>query len=489
LISCFAIRAAQCAAVWGFGWQVGLLAGLLQFVAAPLSLTGSFIRLFTNLSDCIIHYALNALVLLACAPLLAASPWQFRVKINMVFVIAFFVIDFALNMFVYFRTAESWSAGRLAKHIAYGTFNTKTYFVVVLGCSYGLEFDLLVIVLASLLTWGVSKTGVQQSLLSMFGWPCFPITFYVEHRIGHMPRVYPHAHKMHHYLHDSTSFDAHIYGSGLNEEYFWILAETLPCLLCPGLFPYFLNGTTLHSSWTNKGAHSRTADGVDLSTTGCFDEDNFHADHHTWHRANFGSSTSPLIDFYFGTACPGLKGANGRLYNIHTDSHDSSLLRVLITDAGATSCRLPRESDPALKSGDSRTEAADAQHCSAVAVAENWRSRVVSLKEIQGKRTADAGGPWVALHGAVFDLSTFQKIHPGGAQVLQMYAGTDATKTFDEIGHSEKAKMMAKKRLIGVLEGQQPSDFVADFMAMNPQAYKAQPPTLVSSLASIRQRH
>ena len=31
---------------------------------------------------------------------------------------------------------------------------------------------------------------------------------------GHLPRVYEEAHKFHHYLHGSTAFDAHIYGSG-----------------------------------------------------------------------------------------------------------------------------------------------------------------------------------------------------------------------------------------------------------------------------------
>lgn len=207
---------------------------------------------------------------------------------------------------------------------------------------------------------------------------------------------------------------------------------------------------------------------MDLSTTGCFDEDNFHADHHTWHRANFGSSTAPLIDFYFGTACPGLKGANGRLYAIHSDSQDSNSLRVHITEAGSTSCRIPHESDASHKSIDVHPAVAVDHEGSSGAEAGDWRSRLVNLKELQEKRSVDAGGLWVALHGAVFDLSAFQRIHPGGAQVLQMYAGTDATKTFDEIGHSEKAKLMAKKRLVGILEGHQPDDFVADFMAAEP---------------------
>ena len=33
-----------------------------------------------------------------------------------------------------------------------------------------------------------------------------------------------------------------------------------------------------------------------------FDHDNFHADHHILHAANFGDGFAPLLDFYFGTA-------------------------------------------------------------------------------------------------------------------------------------------------------------------------------------------
>merc|ERR1712150_236109 len=78
--------------------------------------------------------------------------------------------------------------------------------------------------------------------------------------------------------------------------------------------------------------------------------------------------------------------------------------------------------------------------------------RVISHEELQ-----DRGGRtdiiWVAVQGAVFDLTNFKHIHPGGPEVLKMYSGTDATKAFEEVGHSDKAKLMARKRLIGVLEG------------------------------------
>ncbi|CAK0842889.1 unnamed protein product [Prorocentrum cordatum] len=360
LIGSFAVRAFQCAVVWQCGWKLGLPAGLLQFVVAPLSLTGSLIRLCTNISDCVFHYLLNliAVLLVSAVPALPSTSLNF----GMPFVVLFFAIDFLLNLFVYWRTSEAFGPRRLCMHILYGTFNTKTYFVVVLGCLHREEFNIAVVLLTGLLSYVAQEWSLGKRLLDAIRWPCFPVCFYRtdwrrsdkgrggEHRVGHMPIVYQHAHKMHHYLHDSTPFDAHIYGSGMNEEFFWILAETLPCLLAPGVFfPYFLNPVTLWISWTNKGAHARTAEGVTVDTAGCFDEDlralgrawlaavlplgqtrdNFHADHHTLHRTNFGSSTGVLLDFYFGTAGPTTKGSAGMAYAVGPDPSDET--RVLVT--------------------------------------------------------------------------------------------------------------------------------------------------------------
>mmetsp|Transcript_23754 Transcript_23754/g.51896 ORF Transcript_23754/g.51896 Transcript_23754/m.51896 type:complete len:565 (+) Transcript_23754:53-1747(+) len=471
--ACFAVRALQCFIVWTSGATLGLLAGLLQFVVAPLSLTSSFIRLFTNFSDCLIHYALNFAAILLLAPILPyvrRLPITTTFAISPLFVVAFFVIDFFLNLLVYVRTAERWTATRLLKHIVYGTFNTKTYFVVVLGCLYELEFDIVVVVATSIMAKYFMEWGFQSKLLNFLGWPNFCITFYVEHRIGHMPRVYQHAHKMHHYLHDSTAFDAHIYGSGLNEEFFWILAETLPCLLFPnsGVFPYWMNLIVLYISWTNKGAHSRTASSVTTDTFGCFDEDNFHADHHTWHRANFGSSTAPFIDFYFGTACPGLKGANGVVYDFYADADDKDKLWVRLSKPSnrEQECRSVQDAATTNKEDDGSVvlvgkARALEQGPHEAEVAEDPSRRSISRAELAVHKE----GPWVAIHGGVFDLSSFKTIHPGGAEVLKMYGGTDATKPFDEVGHSQKAKLMGKRRLVGLLDGSPPTGFVQEWLS------------------------
>eukprot|EP00931_Biecheleriopsis_adriatica_P100989 TRINITY_DN76218_c0_g1_i1.p1 TRINITY_DN76218_c0_g1~~TRINITY_DN76218_c0_g1_i1.p1 ORF type:complete len:610 (+),score=105.65 TRINITY_DN76218_c0_g1_i1:76-1830(+) len=463
LAASFAVRALQCLAVFSAGWHVGLTMGLLQFVVAPLSLTGSFIRLLTNVSDCVLHYSCSALAALALAGatlLLKAATGAYltlptvTITIGSRFLLAFFSIDFILNVVVHLNTSESFGLRRMAVHVIYGTFNTKTYFLVVLGCLLQYQLDIGLLLLASGLTMAARKYGVFDRALKLLGWPCFSVCFYVEHRIGHLPIVYQNAHKMHHYLHDSTAFDAHVYGSGMNEEFFWILAETLPCLLFPALFfPYFLNLETLWSSWTNKGAHTRTADGVGLETFGCFDEDNFHADHHTLHRANYGSSLGVLLDFYFGTEGSGTRGSTGLVYIRKAGVDGASTIDLRIERAVGEN-RAPRVPTP---------DQEDEKHglpgpCTS-------SLRVVSKQELASKSSVEAGGIWIALNGAVFDLTKFHVAHPGGSHVILRHAGTDASSVFAEIGHSPQAKAMAAKRLIGHLEGQAPNGFVAELLA------------------------
>ncbi|OLP97350.1 Vacuolar protein sorting-associated protein 26 [Symbiodinium microadriaticum] len=288
-----------------------------------------------------------------------------------------------------------------------------------------------------LIAHALRQKGLYKQLLQASGWPCFPVCFYVEHRIGHLPVVYQHAHKMHHYLHDSTAFDAHIYGSGMNEEFFWILAETLPCLLAPSFFfPYFLNFDTLYSSWTNKSCHTRTADEKEY---GFCDEANFHADHHTLHRANFGSSQGILLDVYFGTAGANTRGAAGLTYERKEHPSDPEKFVIRIERAEGSLRVASAAAAPAV------TQDNVDEHTLASS------ERVVSQAELESKTTEEEG-IWIAIDGDVLDVTAFHKRHPGGSDILLQYAGADATSIFKEVGHSQKAKAMALKRRIGRLK-------------------------------------
>eukprot|EP00421_Protoceratium_reticulatum_P006861 CAMPEP_0168363316 /NCGR_PEP_ID=MMETSP0228-20121227/3627_1 /TAXON_ID=133427 /ORGANISM="Protoceratium reticulatum, Strain CCCM 535 (=CCMP 1889)" /LENGTH=587 /DNA_ID=CAMNT_0008376037 /DNA_START=184 /DNA_END=1947 /DNA_ORIENTATION=+ len=537
LIGSWIARILQCYVAWSYSWFWALGAGFAQFLAAPLSFTSSLVRLLTNLSDCILHYAINGLmvfVVLYAAPAAGVSLFgTYKIKFGITYVVSFFVVDFIANLYHYLATSERFGCGRLLTHILYGSFNTKTYFVVVLGCVFGLEVDLGIWLATGALQWSVMEKGYGEKLLRRVSWPSFFITFYVEHRIGHCPIVYSHAHKMHHYLHDSTAFDAHIYGSGMNEEYFWICAEVLPCVLSKGLlFPYFFNLYTLYVSWTNKSGHTR--DDLDRSVVpwGC-DADNFHADHHTFHRANFGTALNPMLDFYFGTQSSITKRVNGRSWQLLPGGQDLDDVRYLpefgndgqrllqlesgsqsykviaaggiayrsspnmdchhpVNDGpklndvvngelsgGWLTVRVPQfvlrvapmaverrlkqaELDAALAAAGTDDVERSSASVSRVQDPADWRSRVISGQELAQMTGHDQSPLWVALCGAVFDLTAFQRLHPGGAAVLRQYAGTDSTQTYAEVAHPDRAKKWAMKYVIGRFEGASLEGFVAE---------------------------
>ena len=319
LIGSWLVRIVWVIAVWIFGSKA-LLVGLLQFVVAPMSFAVCLLRFGTNASDAILHYSINIMVGLTIQQFTSWLPFcSMTFTISRNFIIFFFVFDFILNLFVYVQVSDTFEPRRLLKHIAYGSFNTKTYFLIVLGCLYGQEINVMSYCLIGLLTLCITRTGLKAKLWGWLRLPSFPVLFYVEHRIGHCPVVYLHAHKMHHYLHDTTSFDAHIYGSGMNEEFFWILAEIVPCLLCPTVcIPYFLNLETLYFSWQNKGGHTRTSK-ENKNKFGDYDYDNWHADHHTYHSANYGSAYAVVLDFYFGTQGKRTKGAWNMKYTMKVE--------------------------------------------------------------------------------------------------------------------------------------------------------------------------
>ncbi len=47
---------------------------------------------------------------------------------------------------------------------------------------------------------------------------------------------------------------------------------------------------------------------------------------------------------------------------------------------------------------------------------------------------------WVAVHGKVYDATSFVSEHPGGEEVLMDVGGQDATEAFEDVGHSDEAR-------------------------------------------------
>ncbi|XP_008566107.1 PREDICTED: cytochrome b5 type B [Galeopterus variegatus] len=56
---------------------------------------------------------------------------------------------------------------------------------------------------------------------------------------------------------------------------------------------------------------------------------------------------------------------------------------------------------------------------------------------------------WLVIHGRVYDITRFLNEHPGGEEVLLEQAGTDASESFEDVGHSSDAREMLKQYYIG----------------------------------------
>ncbi|XP_032456848.1 cytochrome b5 isoform X1 [Nasonia vitripennis] len=86
-------------------------------------------------------------------------------------------------------------------------------------------------------------------------------------------------------------------------------------------------------------------------------------------------------------------------------------------------------------------------------------SQKYSAEEVSRHNNAD--DLWIAIHGKVFDVTKFLKEHPGGEEVLLSLAGGDATKCFDDIGHSQEAIQLKDTFEIGTLQGELTSPVAA----------------------------
>ena len=62
---------------------------------------------------------------------------------------------------------------------------------------------------------------------------------------------------------------------------------------------------------------------------------------------------------------------------------------------------------------------------------------------------------WIGVHGGVYDITDFLPIHPGGTLIVGASAGLDATKTFDELAHTNNPEVssLLTKYFIGHLAG------------------------------------
>jgi len=299
----FAIRLACVIAAATSGFLAMFLISLLQFVVAPYSFFAAFAAWLGVLPFYVIHFALFAVLQLATGTVFSHYPVlgsYLRVPITPAFIVGWIVVDQLICLILCFRTPIGRpvrrSVKRVLQSVGYGFMNSKTYWLVLLLSLQGFQLDLLALAIAALIPFHVIMRAVRRlaPLLppQALHWTFASTWFYHYHRMVHLPGVYQQAHRHHHYLTDSTPFDADVYGSGMPEEWFKLMTEISVCLLT-GLMPWSFTLTTLGQSLENKIGHTR----IDAAHP-VFD--NFHVNHHAKHVKNFGFASLPL-DLLMGT--------------------------------------------------------------------------------------------------------------------------------------------------------------------------------------------
>jgi cytochrome b5 len=58
---------------------------------------------------------------------------------------------------------------------------------------------------------------------------------------------------------------------------------------------------------------------------------------------------------------------------------------------------------------------------------------------------------WMVVNGLVYDVTSFLEEHPGGEDIMVDSSGRDATREFEDVGHSGEARAQLKELLIGAL--------------------------------------
>ncbi|CAE7260452.1 unnamed protein product [Symbiodinium natans] len=298
---CHAVRYLTCVAAF-VAPRYALLVGALQFVVAPLSLPVAAMKLLTYAPEGVLHYALALTLGFGGGVVLGPV-----VTMDGRLLACLMAVDQVANLLVYLLWSEPFGLSRLIRHAVYGTLDTKLDWLVVFGCLYGSQLDIGLTLLVGLLTLGAVNT-VLPEVKAWLRVPCQHVLFYVDHRLGHLPTVYTHAHKMHHTMHDTTPWSAHAYGEGMNEHYFLMLLDILPCMLAPSLFhvPYCFSLHLLYITWTDKPSHTRLKPGTPYEIYA-----NFHSDHHVLHTKNMALIRGALLDFYFGSMGPTTHEAEG----------------------------------------------------------------------------------------------------------------------------------------------------------------------------------
>ena len=286
----FALRFMLCLlAVSGASAQTVVIVSLLQFLLGPYSFFVNVTYAAAGSGFYLAHYIASVLVNRLMVPFLPVFCLM-RIQIDWSFFVGFMVTDQLISIFCHYYYGVP-NRGHMFAHFVFGFLNAKSYFMVLLPLFIHQRFDLDLLPLAVI---GVLTAPITLVLTKHLRLNFLPL-FYHQHRMAHLPPVYNEAHKFHHYLHSSTSYDAHLYGSGMCEEWSTLIIEITGALVF-GLPPLSLNPLVIYKSCVNKLGHTRMHD---PHLTGV----NNHVEHHEFHDKNY-STYNPMLDIFFGTHAP-----------------------------------------------------------------------------------------------------------------------------------------------------------------------------------------
>ncbi|KAL5290758.1 hypothetical protein ACFFRR_010247 [Megaselia abdita] len=77
---------------------------------------------------------------------------------------------------------------------------------------------------------------------------------------------------------------------------------------------------------------------------------------------------------------------------------------------------------------------------------------IYTMEEVRANNGQNGRPVWMIIKGKVYNVSEFIFKHPGGGVLLLEYAGKDATKAFNQAGHSADAMKDLLKYEIGTVE-------------------------------------
>jgi hypothetical protein len=297
LVPLFTIRLLTVIATALFGFLGAFLVSATQFLVAPYSFFAAFAAWLGMVPYYVIHFSVFAVLQLGTWVVYSRFPVvasYMRVPITPALIIGWIVVDQLICVLFCFWTPIGkpirQTPKRLMQSIGYGFLNSKTYWLVLLIALRGFHIDILALVIAAFIPFRMkAKPAAVLNPVLPGGFLHRTFTgamFYHYHRMVHLPGPYNEGHRHHHYLLDSTPFDAHMHGTGMPEEWFKLMTEISICSLT-GLMPWSFAFSSIQQSLINKIGHARIDEAHPVG-------DNFHVNHHARHSKNFGFAALPL---------------------------------------------------------------------------------------------------------------------------------------------------------------------------------------------------